>query len=105
MKIRVAVTEIARNVAGEVIQLKVVCHPHWVVYVKDPGRKKLWWLDKGPKYRGEWQEVPKDIWSAMRRRAYAEVYGEKPESSRKPAKKPPKKPPDPPKFPQQMDLF
>ncbi len=100
MKIRVAVTEIARNASGEIVQLKVVCHPFWAVYVKDPGQKKLRWLDKGPKYRGVWPEIPADIFSAMRRRAYAEVF---PRLPKKP--KLPEKPPDLPKPPVQGDLF
>ncbi len=86
MKIRVAVTEISRNGSGEIVGVRVVSHPYWAVYVKDPGRK-LRWTDKGPKYRGAWPEIPQEVFSAMRRRAYAEVF-RKPSAKSEARKKP-----------------
>lgn len=101
MKIRVAVTEVSRNASGEIIGVCVVSHPYWATYVKDPGRK-LRWIDKGPKYRGAWPEIPAEIFSAMRRRAYAKVF---PRRSKKLAEKTPEKSLVPPKPPRQQDLF
>ncbi|MDO8466757.1 MAG: hypothetical protein Q7S83_01300 [bacterium] len=101
MKIYAAVTHVSRNSLGEVVSVRVVCHPYWAEYAKDAGRK-LRWIDKGPKYRGAWPEIPAETFSAMRRRAYAEVFRkcESPAPS-----KLSKKPATQLDFPQQQDLF
>ena len=87
MKLRVAVSDVSRSSSGEIVGVRVACHPYWVMYVKDLGRK-LRWIDKGPKYRGAWPEIPPEVFTAMRCRAYAEVFRKisaKPGISKNPA--------------------